>query len=454
MIDYSIESSFERIDNSQTKQYFQEVLSSYQTGNYRSAVVMLWSVIICDLIYKLQYLRDVDNDTVAQDILTDIETKQRANPNSPDWEIHLLKSVKDKTELLDTSDFTNLNSIQQIRHLSAHPVLSNTDLLFTPYKEQVRSFIRIALESILTKPPVFLRKVVDEFVIDVASKKEFLIEDVSLRRYIESKYFKRLRPTTENHLFRALWKFVFRLENDETSENRDINYRCLKIIYSRRPNEIKFLIREQKDFFSNLGSELSLNYLADFLSDYPDVYELLDDSARILIENHSNMNLKNFSGSFFLSESIESHLKAILEKIDNSASLFPADENKITKRTWNKFLILGQQYGCNNLVKQIAIKMYVKSPDFDSGDSFFKGYIEPIMSQFNESEIIELIRGVEYNSQAYGRRQAKIDHQRLMNVCETLLPSGFDESEFPDFFSYKKAQKRILVEEEPEITDW
>ncbi|MCU1289244.1 MAG: uncharacterized protein JWN60_1473, partial [Acidobacteria bacterium] len=129
MIDYSIESSFERIDNSQTKQYFQEVLSSYQTGNYRSAVVMLWSVIICDLIYKLQYLRDVDNDSVAKDILTETETKQKANPNSPDWEIHLLKSVKDKTELLDTSDFTNLNSIQQIRHLSAHPVLSNADLL-------------------------------------------------------------------------------------------------------------------------------------------------------------------------------------------------------------------------------------------------------------------------------------------------------------------------------------
>jgi len=139
MSDYSIESSVERIDNPQSKEYFREVLSSYQTGNFRSAIVMLWSVIICDLIYKLQHLRDVDNDSIAKEILTDIETKQKANPNSPDWEIHLLKSEKDKTELLDTSDFTNLNSIQQIRHLSAHPVLSNTDLLFTPYKTSVLS---------------------------------------------------------------------------------------------------------------------------------------------------------------------------------------------------------------------------------------------------------------------------------------------------------------------------
>lgn len=453
MIDYSIESSVERIDNPQTKKYFQEVLSSYQTGNYRSAVVMLWSVIICDLIYKLQYLRDVDNDSVAQDILVEIETKQKTNPNSPDWEIHLIKTVKDKTELLDTSDFTNLNSIQQIRHLSAHPVLSNTDLLFTPHKEQVRSFIRIALESSLTKPPVFLRKVVDEFVVDVASKKEILIEDVSLKRYIESKYFKRLRPNTENHLFRALWKFVFFLENDKTNENRNINYRCLRIIFSRRPGEIKSYISEHKDFFSKLGSEVTLVYLVDLLGDSPDLFDLLDDSAKILIERHSTANLKNFAGAFFLSDSIQAHLENIIERIEKMTSIFPAFDNEITQKVWQKILSLGHEYNCNFLVKKIAIKMYIKSTDFDSGNLFFKRYIEPIMSQFNADEIITLIEGVEYNSQTYGRRQAKSDHQRLMDVCEDLLPFGFDESAYPSFFSYKKTRKRI-IEEEPEISDW
>ncbi len=446
MIDYSIESSFERIDNSQTKQYFQEILSSYQTGNYRSAVVMLWSVIICDLIYKLQYLRDVDSDPVAQDILTDVETKQKANPNSPDWEIHLLKSVKDKTELLDTSDFTNLNSIQQIRHLSAHPVLSNADLLFTPYKEQVRSFIRIALESILTKPPVFLRKVVDEFVVDVASKKEILIEDVSLRRYIESKYFKRLRPTTENHLFRALWKFVFRLENDETNENKDINYRCLKIICSRRPSEIKSLIREHKDFFSNLGSEISLNYLLDFLADYPDVYGLLDDSAQILIERHSNVDLKNFAVSFYLSDSIESHFNKILEKVEALETTYRPSGSYITEKSWERLLLVGHEHNLNEILKKIAVKIYTKSASFSSADRFFDIFIEPIMSQLDGDEIVEFLERTEINSQTYARGKALVDHARFIEVCKNKLPAGFDESKYPSFFRFRKLNPQQEVE--------
>ena len=46
-----------------TGEYFNEVLSNYANGNYRSAVVMLYSVAICDLLFKLQELADMYNDT-------------------------------------------------------------------------------------------------------------------------------------------------------------------------------------------------------------------------------------------------------------------------------------------------------------------------------------------------------------------------------------------------------
>lgn len=42
-----------------TKEYFNEVLSNYANGNYRSAIVMLYSVAICDLLFKLQELLDM-----------------------------------------------------------------------------------------------------------------------------------------------------------------------------------------------------------------------------------------------------------------------------------------------------------------------------------------------------------------------------------------------------------
>ena len=39
-----------------TREYFDEVLSSYANGNYRSAVVMLYSVAICDLLSAACFL--------------------------------------------------------------------------------------------------------------------------------------------------------------------------------------------------------------------------------------------------------------------------------------------------------------------------------------------------------------------------------------------------------------
>ena len=44
----------EKIYFAKTKEYFQEVMSSYSIGNYRTATVMLYSVAICDLQIKLQ----------------------------------------------------------------------------------------------------------------------------------------------------------------------------------------------------------------------------------------------------------------------------------------------------------------------------------------------------------------------------------------------------------------
>jgi len=319
------------------------------------------------------------------------------------------------------------------------------------YKEQVRSFIRIALESVLTKPPVFLKKVVDEFVFDVASKKDILPDDVSLKRYLESKYFRRLRPTTENYLFRALWKFVFRLENEDTNENRNINYRCLKIIFIRRASEIKVLIREHKDFFSNLGSEISLNFLLDFLADYPDIYELLDDSARILIEQHSNVDLKNFAVSFYLSDSVESHFDKILEKVEALTRTYRSSGDYITEKSWEKLLLIGHEHNLNRTLKKIAIKIYTKSASFNSADSFFEVLIEPIMSQFDGNEVVELIQETETNSQSYARGKALSDHARLIEVCENKLPTNFDESKYPNFFRFRKY---IAQQEEAENSDF
>src|SRR5258707_7979660 len=113
MSDFSIETSAERIVDARTRRYFSEVYGSYSAGYYRSAVVMLWSVIVTDLLFKLDQLANAYNDNTAKLILDEIETSRRNNPKSPEWETELLDKVAARTDLLDSAERSFLETIQR-----------------------------------------------------------------------------------------------------------------------------------------------------------------------------------------------------------------------------------------------------------------------------------------------------------------------------------------------------
>lgn len=76
----------EAIPDPNTKKLFEEVYSSYQHGNYRSAVVMLWSVVVADIIFKLKFLDDTYRNKKASTILKNIKKKQEEHPENSEWE--------------------------------------------------------------------------------------------------------------------------------------------------------------------------------------------------------------------------------------------------------------------------------------------------------------------------------------------------------------------------------
>lgn len=227
MDEYSIETRSKHIFDKKTKEYFAEVVSSYQQGNYRSATVMLWSVAVCDLWYKLNHMEDMYGDTIAIGILKEVKKIQNKNKKSSEWEFELVKQISEKTYLLETSDECHLTHLQQQRHLAAHPILSKNAELHRPNRETVRALIRNTLDGILTKPPIYTIKVFDEFVTDLESSSAILLTDDKLSAYLVSKYLRRpdsrleSRPDSrlEKSLIRSLWKIVFRVENTKCDRN-------------------------------------------------------------------------------------------------------------------------------------------------------------------------------------------------------------------------------------------
>ena len=114
--EYSFEMASEKIVDPRSKEYFAEVIGCYNGGFYRSAIVMLWSVVVCDLLYKLDVLANSNGDTTARGILDEIEQDRSNNPDSPKWEEKLLNLVFDRTEIFDRATYLNLQTVQKHRH--------------------------------------------------------------------------------------------------------------------------------------------------------------------------------------------------------------------------------------------------------------------------------------------------------------------------------------------------
>jgi len=427
MDEFSLEKKSEQIYNGNTKKYFKEVLSSYYNGNYRSAVVMLWSVVICDLVYKLESLIDIYNDPTARVILNEVTTSQQRNPKSPEWEMELVTKVHQGTELLEVSDHTNLQFLQQQRHLAAHPILSSKDKeLHIPNQDTVRSLIRNTLEGILLKPPLYGRKIFDRFVSDLEMDKLLLTTDEKLKNYLNSRYFSHFSIEIELDIFRSLWKLIFLLENEVCSRNREINYRVIKIITVRNKDKIieKISNNSDQDYYSNIASNGEpLSYLISYLCKFDYLYTYFADHAKLKIQQHIHINPGSKLLGWFIKNNFETHIADIVNWIKK-------ENHTISEKNWQNLEKLFKFHDIpeweSQFTKILAI-YYGKSINYPMADERFTVAIEPYLELFTKDSLSILIQEIKENDQIRGRRRSTHDHSKVRKRVYEVF--GNDSSE-------------------------
>jgi len=428
MLEFSLENLSEKIHSGKTKDYFQEVLSSYHNGNYRSAVVMLWSVAVCDIVYKLEYLVDLYEDSGAKSILDGITKSQKDNPKSPSWEFELIQHTHEHTNLLDHSEYANLVYLQQQRHLSAHPILDSDRQLHTPNKETVRALIRNTLEDLLIKPPFYTKKIIDELLVNIAEAAPALNTREKVKRYVESRYLSRLKPEVQLSIYRSLWKLVFKLENEECRKNRYINLQTLEVIGNRKAESILNQIKGEKDYYSDVSSiPLTLDYLVFYLSKNPKIYDLLNEDAKLKIQhNVKTTNTSKICG-WFVKDNLEVHYKDILYLIENDIKFY------FKEGELNFLLEIADTEEWQLSFCRILSSYYCASRGFDEADSRFQEAISPYLKFFDKEAIVFLIKRIEQNSQVYGRRKAKEEHKEIKEKLFQLHGQEFDLNPYPYF---------------------
>lgn len=424
MSDFSIELAAEQIVDARTKAYFTEVLSSYINGHYRSAAVMLWSIVISDLVYKLQELRDLYQDPVAISILDSVQARQTVNPTNPEWEPYLLDEVNSRTQFFEAGEYQHIVGIHKLRHLSAHPVLSSAHLLFEPNKETARAAIRNALECVLLKPPVFSRKVVVNLIEDLAARKALLPDTTSLRMYLEAKYLRNLHPTVKLELVRTLWKFCFRLSNPDVDVNREINQRALTVIHDREALEFRNLIRQNADQFSEVAAGgAPLIALVQFLAKCDGIYPTLTNAAKIPIAAFARTDVNLLVDASYINDSLRVHIAEL-------AALSVDRIVTVSDDSWQALLAKADQANIRQEALNIAIKIYCSSGGFNTADSAFARFIRPHAGEFDASRMVELLQGIEGNNQTHWRGRARVDHPLLKERADEL---GIDLAPYQNF---------------------
>jgi hypothetical protein len=429
----SIEYKTDNIYHQKTRDYFNEVLSSYNNGNYRSAIVMLYSVVICDFIYKLQELSDRYSDADAMSILDKIKTEQKENPNNPKWEMTLITEVKTRTNLLEPQDFLNLEYLRSNRHLSAHPILDQLDMLLEPNKETVRANMVNMLDGILCKSPLLSKKVISTFLGDLASLKGQLIKDSDLESYLNSKYFNKINKPTEEKLFKDLWKFVFRLDDPKTNENREIIFKAILILFKKERTAFMSIIDRDRSYYShiNLENDSIFSLLLYFLSLTPNLYNTMDDSVKVIITTKASNNFSVFSKCVFLSDSLQLHFENIKQKINNHESLFVP---RISDSARELLLVLSKEHGTVQDFLNVLIDLFKNSQSYDDADINFQEYILPYGDLFNKDQYLKILEAINDNSQLHNRRNTRRDNLSLKLLIEVnLLDDVIDFSNYPLF---------------------
>ena len=412
-----------QIQDYRTAEYFKEVLSCYYSGNLRSAVVMLYATVICDMIYKLEQLSSEYEDNGAKQILDEIEQQWENNPTSPDWETALPKKCLTAHKILDTASHSNFESLQKLRHLCAHPAMKGNRELYQPTTEIVLGHIMNMLDEVLTRPALMTKDFIKVFVEDISSVKDQMVNTDKLKMYIKARYFDKYDDVPLFFsLFKALWKFVFYLDNDNCEENREVNFNALMILADCYETQIMSRFEKDCSVAANnirVEDDKFLRLFIKFVNIYPCFFAALPEDARLKIEATMGGSEDLKSLGIFLSSNP-------LEHIRNSHPQYR-----------DTLLYLSDYLRANVSTSEsldFNIVHYGDSGSYDQADWRFDNLILPYLKEFTFEQMKRILEYSNNNDQIYARRRADTSNRTIKNRI-IQLDEHFDFSAYRIFKS-------------------
>jgi len=154
----------------------EEAVASYRAGAYRASIVSSWIAVQFDLIDKFRELA-LQGDAQAKLVISEFDKfldqldqgNHQAIGKALEFERNILSTARDKFQLLDAQQFTDMRRLQNDRNRCAHPTYQRGDSAYQPSAELARTHLRNSVLDVLSQPPVQGRSAIDAVIAQVTS---------------------------------------------------------------------------------------------------------------------------------------------------------------------------------------------------------------------------------------------------------------------------------------------
>ena len=392
----AIEELIEQVADSRTKESLDEVLSSFYSGNMRSAVVMLYATVVSDVYYKICDLVNLYNDNGAKLILDYVDKEWKRNKTSAMWETEMPKKCHESNKVFNNVSYAHFCNLQTQRNLCAHPNIDAMKGLYKPNRATVQGLIIELMEGVLCKPPFLSKDFFDVFTDDIENSSDSFPDSKGLCAYINAKYLEKIDNEVEEYgLFKKLWKLVFKKTDDRSNKNRHNGNAVLDKLLTR--NSVFFVetFKKDADYYAvnvNLEDKNCVDAYIRFANLHRDFYKNMPEHFKLAFNEKVNKDEDYKAKSFCLNDDVSAHAKNIHSGISY----------KTAKYSYNYMVSVGEKPEALDF----CIRMYGTSSCYNDADDYFESLIAPNIHKMTEEQLKKLVEYSNTNNQIYDRRKA------------------------------------------------
>ena len=210
-------------DNTDSRDYFMEILQSYYSKNYRATIVLLYSFVIYDLFIKLQTMAN-EGDKKASSKLKEINDMIENDEKYSSVENEIIRFFKENCQLYFNRFTEDVDYLKNCRNKCAH-LKVNDNTLYVPSDYHARMLICSMYDHIFSVKAPFIMDLfpLAQSDVEAYAKTIYYISgdgfDESIKNSIENKYLSRMTFDSLKKSYKTFFRLLFVSDNAECIEN-------------------------------------------------------------------------------------------------------------------------------------------------------------------------------------------------------------------------------------------